>query len=336
VRDAVLVVIPCLNEQRHIAAVIATALRDPAAERMLLVVADGGSTDETRAVVSRLAACMPNLHLIPNPCKIQGAGVNLAARRFGPECRWLVRLDAHAEYPQGFVSRLIAEAERTGASSVVVAMKARGMNCFQNAAAVAQNSLLGAGGSAHRRDGAEGFIDHGHHALFDLQQFLAVGGYDETQSHNEDAEFDVRLVRTGGRIWLTRATEVVYFPRPRARELYLQYRSYGRGRARTILRHHLMPKLRQLIPAAVVPAVLAVLAAPWMLVAAVPAALWLLVCALSGIYLGIRGKSRCAFAAGFAAAIIHLAWSIGFWQEFLDAAVAALSRPGVASRAAAR
>src|SRR6185312_14371827 len=124
--------------------------------------------------------------------------------------RWLVRMDAHAEYPEGYVSRLVAEAERTRATSVVVAMKAQGQGCFQRAAAVAQNSFLGAGGSPHRRDGVEAFVDHGHHAFFDMERFVALNGYNETQSHNEDAEFDVRLTRSGGRIWLTRATSVTY------------------------------------------------------------------------------------------------------------------------------
>ncbi|MGH6877176.1 MAG: glycosyltransferase family 2 protein [Rhizomicrobium sp.] len=332
----VLVVIPCLNEESYIGGVIAAVLRDPAAERVAIVVADGGSTDATVAVVRQLAAGTGHLRLIANARKIQSTGVNLAARQFGAGRRWLVRMDAHADYPEAFVSKLVAEAERTGAASVVVAMKARGLNCFQNAAAVAQNSLLGAGGSPHRCAGAEGFVDHGHHALFDLQRFLALGGYDEAQSHNEDAEFDVRLARSGGRIWLSRAADVVYFPRARPRDLYLQYRNYGRGRARTILRHRLRPKVRQLIPAAVAPCVLAAFAAPWLPLAAVPVLLWLLACVLCGVYLGMREKSRCALASGCAAPIIHLGWSIGFWLECLATAATALPRPASGLRTSTR
>ena len=103
-------------------------------------------------------------------------------------------------------------------------MRSEGENCFQRAAAVAQNSVLGTGGAAHRRSGEEGFVDHGHHALFDLKQFDSVGGYDDTLSHNEDAEFDIRLTRAGGRIWLTRAIEVTYFPRSHPLALYRQIR----------------------------------------------------------------------------------------------------------------
>src|SRR5262249_53973211 len=153
----------------------------------------------------------------------------------------------HAEYPPDYISTLISEAERTKAASVVVAMKARGIGCFQRAVAAAQNSILGAGGSPHRRLGAEGFVDHGHHALIDFAQFRLLHGYDERQSHNEDAEFDARLRKAGGTTWLTRATQMTYFPRARPGGLFVQYRNHGRGRALTMLRHRMWPKTRQLL-----------------------------------------------------------------------------------------
>jgi succinoglycan biosynthesis protein ExoA len=321
-----LVVIPCLNEESYIESVIRNVARDRAADEFLIVVADGGSSDGTRDIVSRLGGEIPNLRLVSNSRKIQSAGVNMAARMFGAERRWLVRVDAHAEYPEDFISQLIAEAERTGASSVVVAMRAQGRSCFQRAAAAAQNSMLGAGGSPHRRDGAEGFVDHGHHALFDLQRFLALGGYDETQSHNEDAEFDVRLARSGGRIWLTRRMRIGYFPRATVGALYRQYLNYGRGRATTILRHRVRPKVRQMIPATVMPSALVAFVEPWFQVAAFPVATWLAACLIFGTMLGLRERSRCAFASGCVAPVMHIAWSMGFWSGLVNAAASA-ARP---------
>jgi succinoglycan biosynthesis protein ExoA len=309
-----LAVIPCLNESKCIAGVIDRIGGDPAGARTLIVVADGGSTDGTREIVARIAAERSNVRLLNNPRRLQSAGVNLAARMFGEACPWLIRVDAHADYPDNYVSSLIAEAERTGASSVVVAMRTMATGCFQQAAATAQNSLLGTGGSAHRMGGAEGFVDHGHHALFRTKTFLALNGYDEAQSHNEDAEFDVRLTRYGGRIWLTRATSIGYYPRARAGALFAQYRNYGRGRALTLLRHRVKPKLRQLLPVAIAPAVALLALAPWIPIAALPALGWAALCLSYGLLLGVKEKNRCAAASGVAAMIMHFAWSLGFWQ----------------------
>jgi succinoglycan biosynthesis protein ExoA len=327
----VLVVIPCLNEQSYVGSVISAALRDPARDRLTVVVVDGGSTDGTCQIVSEIAARDPRLRLIPNPARIQSIGINVAARRFGKGHRWLVRMDAHAEYPDNYISTLLCEAERIKATSVVVAMNARGVGCLQRAAATAQNSILGAGGSPHRSNGVEGFVDHGHHALIDLRKFLSLRGYDETQTHNEDAEFDVRLTQAGGRIWLTRATQMIYFPRASARDLLLQYRNYGRGRAITMLRHRMRPKTRQLIPAAIAPCVLLTAFAPFHLVLAFPTGIWLAACAVFGLFLGMKERSRCALAAACAAPIMHLGWSLGFWAALLEHVV---STPASHNRAA--
>ena len=315
--ETVLAVVPCLNERAHIGMLLTDLLADSAELDLVIAVADGGSTDGTRDIVTCIAATEPRVHLIKNPKRIQSGGVNLAVRNFGEGRDWLVRIDAHAAYPKNFIATLISEARRTGASSVVVAMRSQGENCFQRAAAVAQNSMLGTGGAAHRRSGEEGFVDHGHHALFDVKQFERIGGYDDTLSHNEDAEFDIRLARAGGRIWLTRAIEVTYFPRADPFALYRQYVNYGSGRARTLLNHRMRPKVRQFLPACVLPTLVAVVVSPWIPLALVPAALWSSACLLSGVALGLQQRRRCAFASGIAAMIIHLAWSIGFWRELV-------------------
>jgi succinoglycan biosynthesis protein ExoA len=281
---------------------------------------DGGSADGTCEIVAAIAQADARVRLIDNPKRLQSAAVNLAARTFASGRRWLVRVDAHADYPPRYVSRLVREAERSGAQSVVVAMRTEGHGLFQRAVAVAQNSRLGTGGSAHRGGGPSGFVDHGHHALFETSAFLRAGGYDEGFSHNEDAEFDVRLRRSGGRIWLTRDLEIAYFPRSRPGPLFRQYRSYGRGRARTLLRHKERPRLRQLLPLAVAPALIALAAAPWLPLAAAPALAWALICLAYGAGLAIRTRAAEALLSGPAAMIMHVGWSIGFWSLLIETA----------------
>ncbi len=80
-------------------------------------------------------------------------------------------------------------------------------------------------------------MDHGHHALFVLDAFRALGGYDETFIANEDAEFDRRLTNSGGRIWLSEDLAIVYHPRRTPAALFAQYLRHGAGRARMLLRH---------------------------------------------------------------------------------------------------
>jgi succinoglycan biosynthesis protein ExoA len=310
-----MVVIPCLNEADHIGPLIAQLLRPAERLDMIIVVADGGSTDGTVRVVQEIAAGTPRVILLDNPGKLQAVAVNLAVSTYGDGFARFIRIDAHGGYPDDYCERLIEEADATGADSVVVSMITKGFGPFQRATAVAQNSRLGNGGSPHRA-GMEGhWADHGHHALMAVAAFRAIGGYDESFSHNEDAELDVRLRAAGYRIWMTDKTVMTYYPRASAGSLFRQYLGYGRGRAKNILKHRAMPKIRQIVPLMVLPVVAGALLAFVSLSTLIPVGLWMAVCMGYGIWLALAERNPYGPLAGVSAMIMHLAWSAGFWMQ---------------------
>lgn len=317
---SVMIVIPCLNEAAHIADLIAALM--PSAERldMPILVMDGGSSDGTMGIVRDIATRAPRVRLIDNPRRLQSAAINLAVARHGDDFDYLIRIDAHGGYPGDYCDRLVEEAVRTGADSVVVAMKTQGDGPFQQATALAQNSPLGNGGSKHRAGATGRWIDHGHHALMSVAAFRAVGGYDESFSHNEDAELDHRLNVAGFHIWMTDRTVMTYYPRSTPRALFRQYLAYGRGRARNVLKHRSIPKFRQLIPLMVAPAVVGALLAVVSAVAILPAFLWMAACFAYGAWLAAFRGERNGMLAGISAMIMHLGWSAGFWLQLVSPA----------------
>ncbi len=314
---SVLVVIPCLNETAYIEGLVAQLARDVSPDMGMIVVADGGSTDGTVEKVQTLMRTYPNVQLLLNEKRLQSAGINMAARQYGDQFQYMVRIDAHAGYPDTYVSRLLKAARDSGAQSVVVPMTTQGTACFQIAVAAAQNSKLGTGGSAHRHAGQSLWVDHGHHALFDLAWFLKVGGYDETFSHNEDAEYDARLAQAGGKVWLDGGSGIIYYPRRDPVSLLKQYFNYGKGRARTVLKHKMALKPRQMIPVAIVPVCILMLLSPLWPPLMIPFVVWILACLLYGFYLGLKLKEPCARNSGVAAILMHAAWSAGFIKTYL-------------------
>jgi succinoglycan biosynthesis protein ExoA len=322
----VLIVIPSLNEEAHIASVIGSLQADRSCSEALIVVSDGGSSDQTVAVVERIGTTDPRVRVLTTVKRLStGASVNRAVECFGHGRSWLVRVDAHAGYPKNYASRLVAKAIEMGANSVVTPMYTRGHTCFERAAAAAQNSFLGTGGSAHRLLNRGGWVEHGHHAIFDLERFRKLGGYEDTLS--EDTEFDQRLIKSGGRIWLADDLLITYFPRNNSISLFRQYLKHGRGQARTFIRHGGRKRIRHFILPFIAPIVILGFLGPLYWPLAVPASAWLFACLSYGLVLGIRQKDLCAAASGYAAIVMQLAWSRGYWWEIISLRAHTFFRP---------
>ena len=239
--------IPCLNEEQFIETTITCVLeQDYPADRMEVLVADGGSTDGTRAILARLHARDPRVRTIDNPRRIQAAGMNEILQVAKGDI--LVRLDAHGEYAPDYVRRCVEVLEETGADNVGGAQRAKAKTWFQKALCAALDSPLGVGGSKYRSADQEGFVDTVFLGAFRRSVFETVGVYDPRAITNEDAELNQRILENGGKVYLSRKIIAHYYPRSSYRALAKQYFRYGQGRARTLLMHKRFPTIRPAIP----------------------------------------------------------------------------------------
>lgn len=246
-KPLVTIAMPCLDE----AGFIEPCLRSVQAqtyprERIEILVADGGSTDGTRAILERLALEDPRIREIDNPDRVQAAGLNRILAEARGEI--VVRMDVHCEYAPDYVEQCVTVLERTGADSVGGAQRCRGRTPFEKAVCAALESPLGVGGAAYRSAGREGFVDTVFLGAYRRAVFERVGRWDPAAITNEDAELNQRLVRSGGRIYLSREVVVYYAPRDSFTALARQYFRYGRGRARTLLKHRELLSPRPALP----------------------------------------------------------------------------------------
>src|SRR5262249_18312447 len=141
---------------------------------------------------------------------------------------------------------------RTGAENVGGAQRARAESRFQRALCAALDSPLGVGGASYRSAINEGFVDTVFLGAFLRRVFETVGLYDPGAITNEDAELNQRIHDAGGKIYLSREIVVHYHPRGSFKALAKQYFRYGRGRARTLLKHGKLLSVRPVLPALMV------------------------------------------------------------------------------------
>jgi glycosyltransferase involved in cell wall biosynthesis len=255
----VTIAMPCLDESRFIEACLRSVrAQDYPGDRIEILVADGGSRDGTREILQRISADDPRVSLVDNPARIQSAGLNAIIRRARGDV--IVRMDVHCEYARDFVSKCVEVLQRTGADNVGGAQRARAVTPFQRALCAALNSPLGAGGAAYRSGDAEGYVDTVFLGAFPRRVFEKVGLYDPRAVTNEDAELNQRICESGGSIYLSREVIVHYYPRDSFPSLARQYFRYGRGRARTLLKHRKLLSVRPVVPTAMVATGIALLA----------------------------------------------------------------------------
>lgn len=241
------IVIPCYQEEEHIEKVVRKAAeqRYPA-ENIEIFVVDGGSDDKTREIVESLAAMDSRIKLLHNPARLQASAMNLAIVRSRGEV--IVRMDAHADYDEGYVAAAVSALRRTGALNVGGPVRLRAKTPFQAALCVALESPLGVGGSGAWNVSRTGFVESVWGGAFRRQTFSLVGLYDPAAKTNEDAELCQRIIEKGGRVYQCRHVINHYYPRKSFGALIRQYFAYGLGRARTFCRHGRLLTARPMIP----------------------------------------------------------------------------------------
>ena len=317
---AVTVVMPVRQEEAHVARAIDSLASQIEACDGELVVAEGDSTDRTRAVLHEVSKRVGFLRLVENPEGHPATGLNRAISV--ARSNVIVRADAHTEYATDYIeSCLRILSERAGPAVVGGPLVPRGSTEFGRAVASVMTSPLGVGPGAFHHARRAGPADTVYLGAFPASLARALGGYRAFPSRaGEDADFCARARRAGYEVWLDPAIRSTYRPRESASALALQSWRYGLAKAEILMVSRLLPSWRPLAPAAL----MAVLARA----ALVPngrgsrsmVAVWLGSLAFASRSAG-PWPQRARFVA--AAAVMQTAYGAGSWSGLLRGRTAA-------------
>lgn len=220
---AVSVIVPMRNEEAHISACLDSILANCAGigEAEILVV-DGMSTDGSRAVVEERARRSDCIHLFSNPAKTVGAGLNIGVQ--AARGRVIVIMGAHAVYPRDYLAVCLRELERTGADALGGLLRTvPGANTIvARAVALMSQHSFGVGRSRFRIRQGGAYVDTVPYGAYRREVFDSIGMFEEKLVRNQDFEFNARLQRSGGRLYLSNEIETEYYNVPDCKRLVKQ------------------------------------------------------------------------------------------------------------------
>ena len=267
--------IPAYNESADIERVVRGFLATAYPNLIEVIVADGGSTDNTEDIVKKLSLEDPRVKLIHNPLKIQSAGLNAIIKESKGDI--FLRADAHSDYASDYIERCVEALIESKALNAGGAQRFVAKQTFQAAIALASKSILGNGGAHYRNPNYIGFVDTIYLGCFWRKILLGVSQeykayeeipvnedfelntrlykftFDNAQITNQDAELNQRLLDIKPKaIYQSNKIKVWYYPRKTWKSLLLQYFKYGRGRCLTASKHPLMLQIRGIIPFTVI------------------------------------------------------------------------------------
>ena len=313
--DAPVSIVLCvLNEQRHLEQAVRHALDQDHAGQLQMVIALGPSKDHTDQVASRLAAMDSRITLVRNPDPHGSTPAGLNAAIAETKHPVVVRIDGHSMLPRDYVRIAVETMRETGADNVGGVMAAEGETPFEQAVARAMTSKLGVGNAAFHTGGSPGEADTVYLGVFRRSALERVGGYDETFLRAQDWEMNLRIRRTGGRVWFQPKLRVSYRPRSTVKALGRQYFFYGRWRRVVMRRHEGTVNFRYLAPPVALAGVvggLGLAAAGVKAGAVLPAGYLVAICA--GAAFEGRGLPPGAWVRlPVVTATMHLTWGAGF------------------------
>jgi glycosyltransferase involved in cell wall biosynthesis len=211
-KPMVSIIIPCRNEVKFIDKCLRSVFSfDSIPGETEVIVVDGMSEDGTRDILSQWSVRYSNLKILDNPMHIVPTAMNIGLKAAKGD--WIVRLDAHADYPKDYLRLCIETSKRTGADNVGGIFKTipRDKSIQSKLVQALTTHRFGVGNANYRLNASEGPADTVPYGCYRCEVFDRIGLYNEQLVRNQDYEFNRRLIHKGRRIWLNPKIQIYYY-----------------------------------------------------------------------------------------------------------------------------
>ncbi|WP_347939978.1 glycosyltransferase family 2 protein [Peribacillus simplex] len=207
------VILPVYNEEKYIEACIVSLLKqDFPQDSMEWIFVDGCSKDNTKQIIGSYKQKYPNLiEVLDNPNKTVPYAMNIGIK--AALGKYIIRLDAHAEYANDYILKCVHYLDTTDAENVGGVAETKSRGYVGKSIALMLSSKFGVGNSQFRTKGKSGYVDTVPFGAFRKEVFEKYGLYDERLTRNQDNEMNFRIRKNGGKIYMADDINLAYYCR---------------------------------------------------------------------------------------------------------------------------
>jgi len=214
------IIIPTRNEEKYLFTCINSIINGLyPKDKIEIIIVDGLSDDSTIEIVNNLSKNNENIKLITNYSKTTPYALNLGIENSTGEYIFIV--SAHAEYPEDYFFKLVEWANKLNADCVGGVLKTKTLKKTKTANAIqfVLSNKWGVGNAIFRTGVENVFeVDTVAFGCYHRSVFDKYGKFNQYLIRNQDIEFNLRIKKSGGTIFIVPDVSAIYYARSTFRE----------------------------------------------------------------------------------------------------------------------
>jgi len=229
------IICPVFNEEKYIKMCIESIMHQDFSDEIEAIFIDGMSTDNTVSIIEQYLKVYQTIRLITNTNRTVPYALNMGITAARGDI--IVRIDAHSYFPPNYISTLVYYLIALNADNVGAVCITDVVNKTKKTLAIKEvlMSRFGVGNSLFRI-GVNNVkeVDTVPFGCWRRSVFEKYGLFDTRLTRNQDIEFNKRIIREGGKIFLVPGTYSVYYVREDLRQLAKNNFQNGRWNILTV------------------------------------------------------------------------------------------------------